>query len=396
MNKTYIPYGRQSIDASDIRAVTHVLRSERLTQGPEVERFEKAFAKYCGAPYAVAVSSGTAGLHLATLAAGFGPNDDVITTPMSFVATANSILYAGAQPRFVDIDDRTLGLDPHLAKKSLNQRTKGLIAVHFAGQPWRGAVKNGLEPKKNFCVIEDACHALGAEIEHQGRWERVGSGRYADMTVFSFHPVKHITTGEGGMVTTRRKDLYERLLLLRSHGIERDPSKFKRGHIDEPWYYEMQALGFNYRITDIQCALGLSQMSKLGDFIARRRDIAAYYDRRFSGLAGLRTPERIAGTRSSHHLYILRMDFNRFKTTRGQFMRALSDEGVGTQVHYIPITDQPYYQKRGGQFEVPVCQKYYEEALSIPIFPDLKKMEMIRVADSIEKMVLRSSHGQKR
>ncbi len=389
MSKAFIPYGRQSIDAADIRAVTDVLRSERLTQGPAVEHFEQAFARYCGAPYAVALSSGTAGLHLACLAAGFGKGDEVLTTPMTFVATANSILYAGASPCFVDIDERTLGLDPALAKKARGRKTKGMVAVHFAGQPWRTSAKNGLEPAKNFCVIEDACHALGAEI---GR-EKVGSGRHADMTVFSFHPVKHITTGEGGMVTTRRRDLYERLKLLRSHGIEKNPARFVSRRGTGPWSYEMQALGFNYRITDIQCALGLSQLSKLERFLRERRRIAAYYDRRLAGTDGIRTPERITGTRSSYHLYALRIDFKRLGWTRAGFMRALFQCGIGTQVHYIPVTDQPYYRKRRRQGAFPVCRKYYEEALSIPMYADLKPSEMVRVADEIERLTKRRGHG---
>ncbi len=382
MSKNFIPYGRQSIDASDVRAVTRVLRSDRLTQGPAVERFEREFADSCGAPYAVAVANGTAGLHLACLAAGFGPGDEVLTSPMTFVATANAVLYAGAKPLFADIDERTLGIDPEFARKSRGKKVRGMVSVDFAGQPWRTAAKNGLEPSKDFFVIEDACHALGASV---GK-DKLGSGRHADMTVFSFHPVKHITTGEGGMVTTRRRDLYEKLKLLRTHGIEKDPARFTGRGERGPWSYEMQALGFNYRITDIQCALGSSQLKKLGRFVEKRRRIAAYYDRRFCRLPGVRTPERIHGTASSYHLYVLRIDFKRLGRMRAEFMRALASRGIGTQVHYIPVTEQPYYRAMGYKTP-PVCREYYEQALSIPMYPDLKPAEMARVADEIERLV---------
>lgn len=367
----FLPYGTQAIDAADVRAVVRVLGSGRLTQGPEIERFEEAFAKAVGAPYAVAVSSGTAGLHLACLAAGIKRGDEMITSPLSFVATSNAVLYAGGTPRFADIHERTLGMDPVLARKMIGPRTRGFLPVHFAGQPAPVRFGRGI-------VIEDACHALGAEVNDGRGWKKIGACHDSDMAVFSFHPVKHIATGEGGMVTTRRKDLYERLKLLRSHGIEKKPDV-------APWYYEMTRLGYNYRITDIQCALGTSQLKKLSRFVRRRREIAAFYARAFRGVDVIKTPDTIPGTRPSFHLYVLKIDFKRIGFSRAELMKRLFRRGIGTQVHYIPIPSQPYYRKnfkfRGADF--PRTEKYYDEALSIPMYPAMKDADCRRVAHTV-------------
>ena len=387
-SKSVIPYGRQWVTAADIRAVVKVLRSDWLTQGPLVRRFEEAFAKYCGAPYAVAVSSGTAGLHLACLAAGFKKGDEVLTSPMTFAATANAALFVGAEPVFADVEKRFIGPDPSELLKKKTRRTRGILNVHFGGHPSMIGPKKNFSSQNDFYVIEDACHALGAEVQSGGRWKRIGSCDDADMSVFSFHPVKHITTGEGGMIVTRRRDLYEKLLLLRSHGIEKDPARFtdKTGKT-RPWHYEMQALGFNYRITDIQCALGLSQLDRLDEMVARRRDIAVFYGRALKDIDHLKLPLEDSGScRSSYHLFALRIDFKKIRTTRENVMKTLRQKGVGTQVHYIPVVSQPYYKKRYGLSlsDYPECARYYAETLSIPLFPSMTKSDRVRVVRALK------------
>ncbi len=389
MNKKILPYGRQCVGADDVRAVVRTLKSDRLTQGPKVLEFEEAFAKYCGAPYAVAVSSGTAGLHLAALVVGFRQAEEAVTTPITFVASSNCLIYAGAKPVFADIDPLTVGLDSVCVKKVMSTKTRAIVNVHFAGQPSMIGRKETYSRRRDFYVIEDACHALGASYLAGDSWKKIGSCYESDMAVFSFHPVKSITTGEGGMITTRSRDLYERLRLLRSHGITKD-SKFlldkKKAH--QPWYYEMQELGFNYRISDIQCALGISQLKKLNLFIKTRCEIANFYDQRFERISTLRIPARIPGTRSSHHLYVLRVDFKKIGTTREEVMRRLSKKGIVTQVHYIPVTHQPYYKKRfrPSKEMFPVAERYYETALSIPIYPAMTKAQTRHVVSSVEQI----------
>ena len=384
-----IPYGKQWIGREDISAVRRTLSSGWITQGPKVLEFEQAFAAYCGAKYAVAVSSGTAGLHLAALAGGFGPDDEAVTSALSFVATSNCLLYAGATPRFVDIEEKTLGLDPVKAVRAVGRRTRGVIKVHFAGEPCLAGGASFFSKKKNFVVIEDACHALGAEIRAGSAWKKIGSGYGADLSVFSFHPVKHITTGEGGMVTTSRRDFYEKLLLLRSHGIERDPKKWSaRENIGNPWYYEMTELGFNYRITDIQCALGLEQLKKLPGFVARRREIASEYLRDLSGIDNLRLPGTNEGNRSSYHLFIVRINYQDLGKDRRQVMETLRLRGIGTQVHYIPIPRQPFYRRhlKTKPSDYPVCEAYYREALSLPIYPAMKRADTDKVIREVKNL----------
>lgn len=390
MSKKFLPYGRQSLDASDRKAVMRVLRSDHLTQGPEVSRFEEAFARKVGASYAVAVSSGTAALHLAWLAAGLKPGEEVITTPITFAATANAVLYAGGVPRFADIEPATRNLDAAAVKKMAGPRTRGVSPVHFAGLP---AVtdRKTLGVSAKAVVVEDACHALGALVRSGGRWTPVGACADSNMTVFSFHPVKHIATGEGGMVTTRDRALYERLRLLRSHGIEKDPAKLiapasRRG----PWYYEMQELGFNYRMTDLQCALGSSQLTKLDRFVEKRRALAGLYNRLLTPFAGLiRIPVEPAHARSSYHLYAVEIDFEKAGMGRAAVMDELRKDGIGSQVHYIPVPEQPYYLRRFGDQSgrLPHAQAYYARALSLPLFPLMTSADVRRVVASLGRVM---------
>lgn len=375
----FIPYGRQSISEEDIQAVVDVLRSDWLTQGPAVERFERAVADYCGARYAVAVANGTAALHLAALAAGFGAGDEVITSPITFVASANCILYAGATPVFADIDARSYCIDPAQIRARLTDRTRGLIPVHFTGQPCdMGAIKELAEAHR-LIVIEDAAHAIGATYDVAGQTYKVGSCAHSDMTIFSFHPVKHLTTGEGGMITTNDPELYEKLCLLRTHGITKDPGRLTRN--DGPWYYEQQQLGFNYRITDMQCALGLSQLKRLEDFVARRRLIAGSYTRAFSACPELIVPAQRPGAHSSWHLYMLGLR----SLPRRDVFEALRASGLGVNVHYIPVHLQPYYQERFGskQGDYPQAEAYYRGAITLPLFPAMTDEELQQVIDTV-------------
>jgi UDP-4-amino-4,6-dideoxy-N-acetyl-beta-L-altrosamine transaminase len=371
-----IPYSRQKIDEDDIQAVNNVLRSDWITQGPKIAEFEKRVASYCGSKYAVAVSSGTAGLHLACLAAGISSGDEIITSPITFVASANCALYVGARPVFADIRPDAYHIDVKELKKKITKKTKAIIPVDFAGHPCDMDAINQIAKDNGLVVIEDAAHSLGAK--YKGR--RVGT--FADMTIFSFHPVKHITTGEGGMIVTDNKEYYEKLLLLRSHGITRDSSRFTScdSRSTAAWYYEMQNLGFNYRITDFQCALGISQMDKLDSFVQRRREIAAEYDRAFQESEEIIKPSELAGCRSSYHLYPIQ-----FKTlNRNEVFTALRAKGIGVNVHYIPVHLQPYYRKtfgyRTGDF--PVAELYFNSCISLPVHQGMTDDEISYVIDS--------------
>lgn len=383
MEKRFIPYGRQDISDEDIQAVVEVLRSDWLTQGPAVERFERAVAEYCGARYAVAVANGTAGLHLAALAAGFGPDDEVITSPITFVASANCIVYCGAKPVFADIDPQTYCLDPRQVETKLSGTTRGLIPVHFAGQPCDIAAMAAIARKNDLAVIEDAAHAIGASYEVDGRRFKVGCCAHSDMTIFSFHPVKHMTTGEGGMITTNSAELYEKLCLLRTHGITRNPQRLTTS--DGPWYYEQQALGFNYRITDIQCALGLSQLKRLDSFVARRREIVAAYNEAFWGHGSLFSPFERPGAYSSWHLYMLGFR----GIDRGIAFDRLREKGLGVNVHYIPVHLQPYYRKRFGTAagDFPCAEAYYREAVTLPLFASMSEDDVRYVIQTVLETV---------
>jgi len=379
LEKRFIPYGKQDISEEDIEAVVEVLRSDWLTQGPVVERFERAVAEYCGARYAVAVANGTAALHLAALAAGFGPGDEVITSPITFVASANCIVYSGATPVFADIDPQTYCLDPRQVETKLSRKTRGLIPVHFAGQPCDMASMFAISRRHNLVVIEDAAHAIGAGYEVNGRKFRVGSCAHSDMTIFSFHPVKHMTTGEGGMITTNSPELYEKLCLLRTHGITKDPQRLTAS--DGPWYYEQQALGFNYRITDIQCALGLSQLKRLDSFVARRREIVAAYNEAFDGHKDLIIPFERQEAHSSWHLYMLGLR----AIDRAAAFERLREKGLGINVHYIPVHLQPYYKERFGTSmgDFPHAEEYYRGAVTLPLFASMTGDDVRYVIQSV-------------
>jgi UDP-4-amino-4,6-dideoxy-N-acetyl-beta-L-altrosamine transaminase len=393
MPQRFLGYGRQSIDQADIDAVVAVLRSDYLTQGPAVEKFEAALAECVGARYAVAVSSGTSGLHIAALAAGLKPGDRGLTSAVTFAASANCLLYAGADANFVDIDGDTLAVALPALEQALASAPdlKAVIPVHLAGLAHGSAEVRALA--KNRIVIEDAAHAVGASY---ACGKPVGCGAYADMSVFSFHPVKTITTAEGGAVVTNDGELARRLRMLRNHGIERDAAHFVGGDEREagrvkPWLYEQQMLGFNYRMTDMQAALGLSQIAKLDRFLARRREIAARYDEAFAKLPHMRRPQSAAPqrARSGHHLYIVLVDFAAMRTTRTELMTGLREQGIGTQVHYIPIYRQPYYKQRYGldPGKFPQAEKYYQSCLSLPFHPGLTDDDVERIITAVSAAV---------
>jgi len=371
----FIPYGHQSINDDDIRAVVAVLESDWLTQGPAIEGFEHDFAAYCGARFAVAVSSGTAALHLAALTAGFSAGDEVITSPITFVASANAIVYSGARPVFADIEAETVCLDVDMLEQHLTSATRGLIPVHFAGQPCDIEALSRFADEHNLLIIEDAAHALGAEYRVAGCSYKVGCCQHSAMTIFSLHPVKHITAGEGGVVTTNDKALADRLRLLRSHGITRDPDRLQQQ--DGPWYYEMQALGFNYRLTDIQAALAASQLKRLDEFVVRRREIVRRYDEAFLSEPRLVPLSRDQNGISSCHIYVLRcLDLD-----RERLFRYLRENGLGVNIHYIPVHLQPWYRdnfaSQPGDF--PVAEEYYRQALTIPLYPEMNDAQVERV-----------------
>lgn len=372
----HIPYGRQSIDDDDIKAVVETLRSDFLTTGPKVHEFEQCVAEYVGAKYAVAISNGTAALHAACYAAGIGEEDEVITTPITFAASANSIIYCGGKPVFADINPITYNIDPEDIKRKITNRTKAIIAVHYTGQPCDMDAIHAIAKEYKLIVIEDAAHALGAD--YQGK--KVGS--MSDMTTFSFHPVKHITTAEGGMIMTNNKELYNRLMLFRTHGITRDPKLLSRN--EGPWYYEQLELGYNYRITDIQCALGISQMQKLDTFVAKRREIAKRYDEAFANIKNIIVPNQKEGCNNSYHLYVIQVK----NVDRRYVFEELSAAGIGVNVHYIPVYTFPYYQKNGYDLvRCPHAEELYKHIISIPLYPDLSTEEQQYVIDTIIKLV---------
>lgn len=379
----FIPYGTQWITEEDIAAVVEALRSPWMTQGPLIEKFEKAIAEYCGARFAVAVANGTAALHIAALAAGFSSGDEVITSPITFVASANCILYSGARPVFADIDPQTYCLAPQAVASRITPATKGIIPVHFAGQPCDMPALQQLAQERGLMVIEDAAHAIGASYEHQGKTYRVGSCSHSDMTIFSFHPVKHITTGEGGVVTTNDETLYKKLLLLRSHGITRLPDQMASN--DGPWYYEMQDLGFNYRITDFQCALGLKQLERLNDILDRRWIIAKAYNEAFQDEAELIVPYVRPENLSAFHLYVLQF---RTLPRRAVFER-LREKNLGVNVHYIPVHMQPYYVQHLGTRpgDYPESENYYERAITIPLFPKMSDDDVAYVIQTVRSTI---------
>ncbi|PFA77814.1 MULTISPECIES: UDP-4-amino-4,6-dideoxy-N-acetyl-beta-L-altrosamine transaminase [Bacillus] len=380
VRETYLPYGQQQIDEYDIKAVVDVLKGDFLTTGPMVQQFEEAIAKYVGAKYTVSFSNGTAALHAACYAAGITEGDEVITTPMTFVASANCILYQGAKPVFADIDNETYNISPKSIEEKITNKTKAIIPVHFTGQPVELEAIQKIAKKNNLIIIEDAAHALGATYKNK----KIGS--IGDMTMFSFHPVKHITTGEGGVITTNNPLFYEKLVQFRTHGIERNPQKLLENH--GPWYYEMQFLGYNYRITDIQAALGLSQLSKLDSFIKIRKKYVDIYSKEFSCLSEIIIPKQLPQTSSSWHLYIIRLNTKLLKCNRKEFYEALQRENIGVNVHYIPVHLQPFYQKLGYEKGIcPQAENVYEEIITLPLFPKMTEADVWDVIQAVRKVL---------
>lgn len=372
MKKRLIPYGHQWIDKDDIKEVLKVLKSDWLTQGPVVEKFEKAIAKYCGAKYGVAFSSGTAALHSAYNAAGLEEGDEAITTPLTFAATSNMLVFCGVKPVFADIDENTLNVNPEEIKKKITKKTKAIVTVDFAGNACDYDKILKIAKENNLLLIEDASHALGGEFNKK----KIGS--FSDMTILSFHPVKHITTGEGGMVLTNNKKFYDKLKTFRNHGIVKKPEAGK-------WYYEIEKPGFNYRITDIQCALGISQLKKLDYFLEKRRNIAKLYNRAFVKNEKIILPKEGRFSKSAWHIYPVQFkNLNRKKA-----FDKLQELGIGVQVHYIPLHMHPFYQKKFGhkKGDFPNAENYYDRAITIPLFPKMTDKEVRRVIAAV-KMVL--------
>ena len=380
MSLNFLPYSRHQVDKYDVDAVVDVLNSAWLTTGSRIAEFETAVAGYCGAEYAVAVSSGTSALHCAAYAAGIGPGDEVIVPALTFAATATSVAAMGGTPVIVDIDPETLLIDAAGLESCISTRTKAIIAVDYAGQPCSYDLLEKIADRHNLILIADACHSLGASLNG------VRTGQLADLTVFSFHPVKHITTGEGGMVVTDDSRYAEMMRRFRNHGISADHHERNR---EDTWYYEIADLGFNYRISDIQCALGLSQLKKLDGWLDRRRSLADFYTHALKRSETIQ-PLGISGSVvHAFHLYVVRLDTDLLKTTRAEIFRTLRANGIGVNVHYIPLNLQPYYQKRFGAHrgQCPEAEAAYEQILSLPIYPAMTDSDAERVLVNLGKLL---------
>jgi perosamine synthetase len=375
MVRKNIPYGRQWVDEDDLAAVLEVLRSDWLTTGPKVGEFEEALARFVGAADCIAVTSGTAALHAAMYALGIGPGDEVIVPPLTFAATANCVVFQGGTPVFADVDAQTLLLDPEKTEAKITPRTKAIIAVDYAGQPCDYDVFRDLTDRHGLALVADACHSLGGS--YKGR--PVGS--LADLNIFSFHPVKPITTGEGGAITTNDENLAQRLRLFRNHGITSDHYRREQ---EVSWFYEMVDLGYNYRLTDFQCALGISQMKKLPGWLARRQDIARLYDEAFAPSAAARGLSVSANVVHAYHLYVILLNLDYLSVDRGAIFRALRKNGIGVNVHYIPVHLHPFYRQRFGTGPglCPVAEQSYELILSMPIFPKMNDDDLQYVLDT--------------
>lgn len=383
-----IPYGRQDITPQDIEAVINVLKSDFLTQGPMVPRFEQSVARHVGVQHALAVNSATSALHIACLALGLGPGDWLWTSPVTFVASANCGLYCGAEVDFVDIDPQTYNLCPKALEAKLLQAErdgklpKVVVPVHLCGQPCDMQAIHALAQRFGFRIIEDASHAIGGK--YQG--EFIGSCRYSDITVFSFHPVKIITTAEGGMVLTNDALLAERMALLRSHGITRDPSKMTH-ESDGPWYYQQIDLGFNYRMTELQAALGVSQMDRLDKYVFRRHELARRYDQLLASLP-VTTPWQHPDSYSGLHLYVIRLQLDKLAISHRQVFEILREQGIGVNLHYIPVHTQPHYQRMGFNLgDFPEAERYYREAVSLPMFQTLTEQQQDEVVAALHKAI---------
>lgn len=380
----FLPYGKQWIDDDDIQAVVSVLKSDFLTQGPAIEQFEKRICEITGARYCIAVCNGTAALHLAVAALNLEKRIYGITSPITFTASANCMVYNDIRPDFADIDEKTYCIDPDEIEKKINPLVKLLIPVHFAGQTANMPAIQKIAKKHNCYVIEDAAHAIGSEYADGSK---VGGCRYSDMTIFSFHPVKTVTTGEGGAITTNDPLLYERLKLLRTHGITKDSKLMKKN--PGPWYYEMQSLGFNYRMTDLQAALGLSQLNKLDLFVNRRRNIIKQYNTAFADIENVTIPYEAPGLYSAFHLYVIKMNFSKMNKNRKECMESLKTHNIGSQVHYIPVHLQPFYREQFGfaDGDYQKAEAYYEQTLSLPLYPKMTDGDVHRVITAIREMV---------
>lgn len=377
---SYLSYGRQWIDNNDIDAVTSCLQGDYLTTGPVVGDFEKTVAEYLGVKYAVAVSNGTAALHMACDAAGITSGDEVLVSPLTFVASANCVLYQGGTPVFVDIDKETLNIDINKIEEKITNRTKAIIPVDFTGQPVDLDAIKEIADNYNLIIIEDGAHALGSEY----KGSKVGG--ISDLTEFSFHPVKPVTTGEGGVVTTNNKEFYERMMLFRTHGITRDADKLLNNH--GPWYYEQHMLGYNYRLTDIQSALGISQMNRLDLFIEKRRRIAKVYLESLKSIPEIQLPNEPEYSNSGWHIFVIRLKLDMLTTDRKEIFEALRAENIGVNVHYIPVYYQPYYRTLGFENGIcPVVEEVYEQLITLPIYPMMDDVDIEDVIKGVNKVI---------
>ncbi|MBS4195485.1 UDP-4-amino-4,6-dideoxy-N-acetyl-beta-L-altrosamine transaminase [Lederbergia citri] len=375
---SFLSYGRQWIDEDDIATVVETLRSPFLTQGPKVAEFENAIANYVGAKYAVAFSNGTAALHGACYTAGISAGDEVITSPITFAATSNAVLYCGGTPVFADIDKKTYNLNSKEVRKRITNKTRAIIPVDFTGQPVDLDAFLEIAEKQNIVVIQDGAHSLGAT--YKGR--KVGT--QAHMTMFSFHPVKPITTGEGGVITTNSIHFAEKLRQFRSHGISKTPYSVEQGD----WYYEMTDLGYNYRMNDIQAALGLSQLQKIDGFIKRRREIASIYTRTLKNIQGIILPEQLTDTESGWHLYMIQLDSSRLKKSRREIFNKMRELNIGVHVHYIPVYWHPYYQKLGYKKGIcPIAENWYKQTMTLPIHPSMSDGDVNDVVEALKVVV---------
>lgn len=380
IRKSYLSYGKQTVDDDDINAVVNVLKGDFLTTGPLVNEFENLVAKYVGAKYAVAVSNGTAGLHMAMFAADIKDGDEVLVTPMTFVASSNAILYCGGTPVFIDIDPKTYNIDPDKIEEKITDKTKAIVVVDFSGQSVDMDMIRNIANIHGLIIIEDAAHGLGSEY----KGNKIGSK--GDMVEFSFHPVKPITTGEGGIVTTNDIILYKKMLAFRSHGITRDKDELIEDH--GSWYYEQQSLGYNYRLTDIQCALGISQMTKLEVFIDRRREIVKKYNEAFKVIKEIITPFEADFSNSGWHIYVIQIRAELLSVGRKEIFEALQGENIGVNVHYLPVYLHSYYKSLG--YEKGLCpnaEELYENMITLPLFPSMTDDDMLDVINGVKKVI---------
>lgn len=382
-SKKIYSYGKQSVSLRDIWEVVKVLRSDWLTQGPKIKEFEAALCEYTGAKYAVVVSNGGAALHLCMLALGIKSGDEVITTPNTFLASAGCVLYAGGTVKFADIDLETACIDPEKIKEQITSKTRGIIPVHFAGQSCDMQSIYNLTRQHNLFIVEDAAHAIGSEY----KGKKIGACEFSDMTIFSFHPVKTITTAEGGAITTNDKELYEKLLLFRSYGITRDSQKMS--HCDGAWYYQMIELGYNYRMTDMQAALGLSQFNRIDKFIKRRREIVEIYKKLFAGDERFSFLQEREYSKSAWHLWPILINFEKIKINKKDLFEKLKQAGLYLQIHYIPVHTQPYFQKLGFKVgDYPKAEKYYEQTFSLPLHPGLSDRDIKKIVGVIKRLAI--------